>query len=88
VTYQIRGKGGPMYVRAAMCRFISAIINFYQQSIKIKINHYIQSPRNIWKYVTTLSSREHFSIFPDKTTEGPLRQQQQQQHCILLFYLV
>jgi len=60
-----------MYVRATMCRFnrfVSAIINFYYQSIKIKINHYTQSPRNILKYVSTLSSREQFSIFPDKTT--------------------
>jgi hypothetical protein len=67
VTYQIRGKGGPMNGRVTMCRlnrFVSAIINFYHQSIKT--NHYTKSPRNIWKYVSTLSSGEHFSIFPDK----------------------
>jgi hypothetical protein len=67
VTYQIKGKGEPMNERATMCRlnrFLSAKINFYHQSIKI--NHYTKSPRNIWKYVSTLSSGEHFSIFPAK----------------------
>jgi hypothetical protein len=57
VRYQIREKGRPLNVRAAMFRlnrFISAIINFYHQSIKTKINHYTQLPINIWKYVSTI----------------------------------